>query len=622
MFPFRHTWIPAVPMLLAGACLLGACSHDRAPASAIVLPPTGDAAAARTISFIHYNDLHAHLVPHLDLIRTENASVPTELGGLARIATMVKRIRSENPNSVLMNIGDTYHGGVEALYTDGNAVVAPMNALGVDIGVPGNWDWAYGPDVTRLRYKGEALDGCPQVAAMALMYGLPDIQRPSFPNLGGNVSYAFPSIKTGKPFLPPTATMDIGGVKVGFIGITSDIVPRMHATLAACLSFLSTEAEYADYVRTHARSLRDTGAQVVVVMSELGIHKDKRLADLIDSGLVDVFFSAHTHEATFEPLNSASGAIVVEAGNDGYVGRMDVSVSDAGAVTARSWQLVPVTADIAEDPEMKALVDQARAPFLQPVPGLALRKQFGGHVLRESIATVIGQAPYLMSRRQALENSFNDAFTDALRTTAGTDIALTPGFRFDAVNPAAGMPIEDNTVATGAITLEDAYLFFPAPVTLATGSITGASLRKIIEENLTAVFSPDRFAQNGGWFDGYSGLEIRIDLAAPDGQRVQELRRAGDSSLIGEADTLTAAGCRRPADTDSATMCSYASFADVSDLSDPATGDAWYVVDFFRHALAQGLLPGAPRQSIEDVSGTPMWPADPFYQPLEGVGSP
>ena len=75
-----------------------------------------------------------------------------ERGGLARLATLIKKIRSENPNSVLMNIGDTYHGGVEGLFTNGNAIVDPVNALGIDVGVPGNWDYAYGPGVFRLRY--------------------------------------------------------------------------------------------------------------------------------------------------------------------------------------------------------------------------------------------------------------------------------------------------------------------------------------------------------------------------------------------------------------------------------------------------------------------------------------
>ncbi len=114
-------------------------------------------APTRTVTLIHLNDLHANLVPHLDLERVESgdgaatATRVVERGGIARIATLVGRIRSENPDALLMNVGDTYHGGVEALYTRGNAIVPAVNALGIDVGVPGNWDFAYGAVTTRMR---------------------------------------------------------------------------------------------------------------------------------------------------------------------------------------------------------------------------------------------------------------------------------------------------------------------------------------------------------------------------------------------------------------------------------------------------------------------------------------
>jgi uncharacterized membrane protein YedE/YeeE len=128
----------------------------------LVAPPARSAPDTRTVSFIHLNDLHANLVPHLDLVRVpSHGDQPAhtrvvERGGVARIATLVRRIRRDSPHSVLMNVGDTYHGGVEALYTRGNAIVPAVNALSVDIGVPGNWDFAYGAVTTRLRYAAEA----------------------------------------------------------------------------------------------------------------------------------------------------------------------------------------------------------------------------------------------------------------------------------------------------------------------------------------------------------------------------------------------------------------------------------------------------------------------------------
>jgi hypothetical protein len=95
------------------------------------LGTTPESGTRNEVVFIHLNDLHANLTPHRDLVRESDASgapvshVETR-GGLARIATAIRQIRTGTQHSVLMNIGDTYHGGVEALYSRGNAIVAPV----------------------------------------------------------------------------------------------------------------------------------------------------------------------------------------------------------------------------------------------------------------------------------------------------------------------------------------------------------------------------------------------------------------------------------------------------------------------------------------------------------------
>jgi len=253
--------------------------------------------ASGLITFIELNDLHAHLTPHKDLRHQNRSEEVVMRGGLARIKTVVDDIRIQSPNTIFMNIGDSFHGGVEANYTQGNAIVTAVNEMGIDVGVPGNWDFAYGPQVTRARFT----DG----------FGINifGIEKPNYPNLGGNVTDQF----LGTEMLPATLMKDFGGVKVGMVGITSDIVERMFEMFAFSMTFLQGEAAYIDYVNQNAQELRDQGANIVVVMSELGIQKDFDLANKINSGLVDVFFSAHTHELVERPLTSDSGAIVVEA---------------------------------------------------------------------------------------------------------------------------------------------------------------------------------------------------------------------------------------------------------------------------------------------------------------------
>lgn len=634
------------------------------------------------ITFIHFNDLHAHLTPHADLVpdapigQTSTRTKVVERGGVARLATMVKRIRSDNPNSIFMNIGDTYHGGVEAFYTNGNAIVDPVNALNIDVGVVGNWDFAYGPLVTRMRYTNLPITKMMRpVQRMAgkmkrgglrerfnrnqesdeasgeseLMMPLGEIKRPNFPNLAANVTMTMPPMRRGQLLMPATMVKDMNGVKVGLIGLTSDIVPRMHKMLAFGMSFVEGEDNYRDLVNRYQKKLRAEGADVVVVMSELGLQKNYRLAQVIDPG-VDVIFSAHTHEAIFKPLTSRSGALVVEAGNDGNLGRMDVVVKNRKVVD-RQWQLTPIDNTIPEDPEIKRLVDQARAPFLAANVNMSVPMPMLHQKLTQPIDTVAGHTNVLLDRRNVLENSFNDLMGDIMRRTSGTDVAITPGFRFDSVVPARGMrtetmsaqrpfastsrgmregqgiPVEDNTVATGNITLEDVYRFFPVPYNIATADISGERLRAVMEQALTNVFSTDVFLQSGGWLEGFSGLDTTVNLANRDGHRITALRLSQTGKPVTADDKLSVTGCTRLMDAPDS-LCSYSGFSNVKPLINKATGQPWTPVDIFVNGLSGDTqshvqtraLQTSRSTHIKDQNATPFWPRTPFIQPLKGGG--
>jgi hypothetical protein len=179
-------------------------------------------------------------------------------------------------------------------------------------------------------------------------------------------------------------------------------------------------------------------------------------------------------------------------------------------------------------------------------------------------------------------------------------------------------PLEDNTIATGNITLEDAYRFFPVPFSIATAQISGQRLREIMEQGLTSVFSADAFKQGGGWMEGFSGLQVRLDLSKPDGERITEIRLRGNNQPISSDSSLSVTGCSRPLDA-SDVLCSYSGFSQVQALINPATGKPWMPVDLFVAALAQGALPGA-RRDLTDLNQTAVWPQTPYVQPLMGVG--
>lgn len=563
-----------------------------------------------TITFLQINDLHAHLTPHLDRIRVMTAdgdyqSQVVERGGLARLATVIKSIRNETKNTFLMNIGDTYHGGAEALFSNGNAIVDPVNLLGIDVGVPGNWDFAYGPTVTRQRYQTNTI---PLASTL-------EIKRPNFPNLAANVTLTLPPTQAGNLMLPAVMLHEIDGVKVGVIGITSDIVPAMHEILATGFEFLQGEENYRQLINTHTADLRSRGAKIVVVMSELGIQKDYKLGQIIDQG-VDVIFSAHTHEITTMPLTTNSGAVVVEAGNDGYLGRMDIVV-EFGEVVDLQWQLITIGNDIAGDMEVAEAVVAARASFVGNDVNVLLESPAGNLILNQSIDTVIGYTDQILDRRHALESSFNNAFTEILKQKAGTQLALSPGFRFDSVLLPAGEPIEAESLASGEVTLEDVYRFFPVVYSLVSGETTGVHLKGVIENNLSRVYSNSIFSQGGGWLDGFSGIDITLNLSHQDGQRIVSLVHSGTNIMIEENEILSIAGCQRPFD-EADVICSYPGFSNIQPLFD-STGRELTPQSLMIEYLQTANLRNTQNKKIIDNSGVLQWPVAEFIQPLNGV---
>jgi S-sulfosulfanyl-L-cysteine sulfohydrolase len=109
-----------------------------------------------SLTIVQMNDTHAYFDLHQEMFWEGDHAVYRQAGGYARIATIIKQIRTENPELHFCDCGDTLHGTYPAFATQGQAMVPILNSLGLDA-MTGHWEFAYGPEilkqqVARLNY--------------------------------------------------------------------------------------------------------------------------------------------------------------------------------------------------------------------------------------------------------------------------------------------------------------------------------------------------------------------------------------------------------------------------------------------------------------------------------------
>ena len=253
------------------------------------------------VQLLGINDFHGHLDPattgkigRATLRRRDR--VPA--GGAEYLATHVRMLTRRNPNTLVVSAGDLVGASplLSALFHDEPTIEA-MNEIGLDINAVGNHEFDDGAaELLRLQRGGcHPSDGCQD--------GTP-FGGARFRFLAANVV----SRRTGRPLFRPYAIRRLGGVRIGFIGMTlegtPDIVPP---SVSQAFRFLDEAATANRYVRR----LRRRGVQaIVVLLHEGGSPRRPALADdcpglsgpLEDivratSPEVDVFLTGHTHAA-------------------------------------------------------------------------------------------------------------------------------------------------------------------------------------------------------------------------------------------------------------------------------------------------------------------------------------
>ena len=404
------------------------------------------------------------------------------IGGLDRLATVVKRVRAERGDKVLLlDGGDTWQGSLGANASRGQDMVDCMALLKPDA-MTGHWEFTYGEDrVTEL------------------------VKGLGFPFLALNVR----DTEWNEPVFAPMKMFEKGGVKIAVLGQAFPYTPVANPRwMMPKWSFGIREED----VRANVEKARKDGAQLVVLLSHNGFDVDRKLASRVAG--IDVILTGHTHDAIPEAIKVGNTLLIASGSHGKFLSRLDLDVR-GGAVKGFRYKLIPLFADaIKPDAEMTAAIAKARAPYAK------------------ELARVVGHSDSLLYRRGNFNGTFDDLICAALLQERDAEIALSPGFRWGtSVLPGAPITMEDIHNAT-AITYPQVYRM----------GMTGARLKEVLEDVADNLFNPDPYYQQGGDMVRCGGLGYAIDISKPIGQRISAMTHLKSGQPIEPNKEYTVAG--------------------------------------------------------------------------------
>ena len=276
-------------------------------------------AAARVVTLLHTNDTHSRLEPF------ERGALQG-LGGIARRAHLIKRIRRSQPATLVLDAGDIFQGTPYFNEFGGAAEFETMTAAGYDLATLGNHDFDNGVD--------------------GLVKALPSA---GFEFVSANLDIDPPEMrKRVKPF----TVRVVGGRRIGLFGLGV----RFRGLVPKALHRGVRYREPVAAARAAVDKLRSAhGAEAIVALSHLGYFGyngepgDVDIAEAVQG--IDVIIGGHSHTLLDQPhiveKRNGQRTAVVQVGYAGtHLGRVDLRFS-ALVVGGRevAWAAaLPVTA--------------------------------------------------------------------------------------------------------------------------------------------------------------------------------------------------------------------------------------------------------------------------------------
>ncbi len=438
------------------------------------------------LNILHTNDIHGGIAPREASFM--NPDFPPGIGGGAWIATYVNQVREECEENgeycLLIDAGDFWQGTPVGNYNSGEFVVEWMNSMGYDMMTLGNHDFDHGAE--------NAIEKAEMV---------------NFPVLCTNFVTTDGEIPSP---IEPYLFMDIGGVNVAFVGLTtSDTYGLVDPELLEGY-IITPELEA---VEQALEEVYASGADMVILISHLGHPPDSerytaRVFEAWENGEeyskdfaynsaeltclvegIDFIVSGHTHVALREPwVNPLTHTIVVQGYANGTgLGHIRLAIdTETGTI---------IGYDLPDGEEYVSLLHDRFWPDEEQYELIEGFRDIAEAGMDEVVGEAISEIP-----RGSAEHPLGRLMSDAIRVATDADVGLLNRGGIRAAIP------------RGEITPRTIYTAIPFEEDLYTLEVTGAELLAILE---TGMQGRRRDME-------ISGFTCNRNQAVEDGPKIEE----------------------------------------------------------------------------------------------------
>lgn len=217
------------------------------------------------LTILHTNDVHSRIEPFpMDGSRNEG------LGGAARRATLIQKIRSEVEHSLLLDAGDIFQGTPYFNFFLGELEFKLMSAMKYDAATIGNHDFDAG------------IDGLAKQLPLA-----------NFPLLNANYDFS-DTVLNGQ--IKPYKIFQKGDLKIGVFGVGIELEGLVAEEMYKNTQYLDPLKKANQYAQILKQEEK---CDLVICLSHLGYrYKGDTISDVVlaaQSRNIDVIIGGHTH---------------------------------------------------------------------------------------------------------------------------------------------------------------------------------------------------------------------------------------------------------------------------------------------------------------------------------------